>query len=39
MKYTSYRKDGAYEWNVSARNRITKRNTTPDIHRDEEFEW
>ena len=39
MRYTSYSKDGVYEWNINTSNNVTQRNMTPDIHRDEEFEW
>ena len=39
QRNTLYRKDGVYEWNINTSNRITQRNMTPDIHRDEEFEW
>jgi len=37
-KYTRYRKDGVYEWGINACERITNRNTKPDIHLDGEFE-
>ena len=37
--YTSYRKEGVYEWSINTSDRITKRHQTPDIYRDEEFEW
>jgi len=38
-KYTSYRKDGVYEWSINTSQRITNRHLIPDIHRGEEFEW
>ena len=37
--YTSYRKEGVYEWSINTSDRITQRHLTPDYHIDEEFEW
>ena len=37
--YTSYRKQGVFEWSINTSERITQRNQTPDYHIDEEYEW
>jgi len=37
--YTSYRRDGVYEWGINTSGRITQRNLTPNYHIDGEYEW
>ena len=37
-KYTSYRKDGVYDWEINTGKEIDERNPHPDIYKDEEFE-